>query len=283
MHVRAGRTAGGPDVADDLPALDGLTRLEDELTRLGLRLDWNPDRHVSDGRATPVKHEDLARLVRTFMTHVKSNCWTADDLDRRLAAGLVRLNGFRTRLFLQAYWPIHAEWERRLATDRSVDFEDMLVQAAGHLEAGTMDAGYDLIMVDEFQDASRARARLVRGLVNTPGRFLMAVGDDWQSINRFAGADLSVMTDFEALFGRGPQPALTTTFRCPQTVCDAARTFVSANPSQFSKPMRSVHHDPGPPITVIPADDPAAALACYLKDLSAAVAGGSVPTGRDGR
>ena len=98
----------------------------------------------------------------------------------------------------------------------------MLVQAAGHLEAGNISAGYDLIMVDEFQDASRARARLVRSLVKTPGRFLMAVGDDWQSINRFAGADLSVMTDFEALFGRGHQLALTTTFRCPQTICDVA-------------------------------------------------------------
>lgn len=260
----------------------GLARLGDELTGLGLRLDWNPDRPVSDGRAKPMKHEDLARLVRTFMTHVKSNSWTASDLEHRLAAGLARLNGFRTRLFLQVYWPIHAEWEKRLATERSVDFEDMLVQAAGHLEAGTIDAGYDLIMVDEFQDASRARARLVRALVNRPGRFLMTVGDDWQSINRFAGADLSVMTDFETLFGRGCQLALTTTFRCPQTVCDVARTFVSANPSQFSKPMRSAHHDPGPPITVIQAGDPADALARYLKDLSAAVAGGDVPAGRGG-
>jgi hypothetical protein len=36
----------------------------------------------------------------------------------------------------------------------------MLVQAAGHLEAGNIGADYDLIMVDEFQDASRTRARL---------------------------------------------------------------------------------------------------------------------------
>ena len=281
VHARHGTTLVESTWAEVMFG-DGLTRLEDELTRLGLTFDWNPDRPVSDGRAKPMKHEDLARLVRTFMTHVKSNSWTADDLDRRLAADLARLNGFRTRLFLEVYWPIHAAWERRLAADRSVDFEDMLVQAAGHLEAGNIDAGYDLIMVDEFQDASRARARLVRGLVNRPGRFLMAVGDDWQSINRFAGADLSVMTDFEAWFGRGHQLALTTTFRCPQTICDAARTFVSNNPSQFSKPMRSAHHDPGPPITVITAGDPGGALACYLDDLSIAVAGGSVPAGRDG-
>jgi DNA helicase IV len=260
---------------------DGLSRLQDELTRLGLRFDWNPDRPIYDGRAKPMKHEDLARLVRTFMTHVKSNSQTAQDLEHRLAAGLARLDGFRTRLFLQVYWPIHAEWERRLAAERSVDFEDMLVQAANHLEAGNVGVGYDLIMVDEFQDASRARARLVRALVNTPGRFLMAVGDDWQSINRFAGADLSVMTDFEALFGRGHQLALTTTYRCPQTICDVARTFVSKNSDQFSKPMRSAHQDPGPPVTVILADDPAGALASYLHDLSAAVADGSIPRGRD--
>jgi DNA helicase IV len=75
---------------------DGLARLKDELTRLGLTFDWNPDRPISDGRAKPMKHEDLARLVRTFMTHVKSNSWTARDLERRLGADLARLNGFRT-------------------------------------------------------------------------------------------------------------------------------------------------------------------------------------------
>ena len=186
---------------------DGLSKLKDDLTRLGLSFDWNPDRPLNDEWAKPMKHEDLARLVRTFMAHVKSNSSTAEDLERRLASHLAHLNGYRTRLFLEVYWQIHAEWERRLAADRSADFEDMLVQAAGHLEAGNVDCPYDLIMVDEFQDASQARARLVRGLVKTPGRFLLAVGDDWQSINRFAGADLSVMTDFEAWFGRGQQIA----------------------------------------------------------------------------
>jgi DNA helicase-4 len=137
-------------------------------------------------------------------------------------------------------------------------------------------------MVDEFQDASQARARLLRGLVKSPGRFLLAVGDDWQSINRFAGADLSVMTDFEFWFGRGQQVALTTTFRCTQTICDVARTFVSKNPNQFDKPMWSIHQDPGAPVKVIQADDVAGALVAYLDRLSAAVADGRVPSERSG-
>ena len=66
-------------------------------------------------------------------------------------------------MFLDLYWEIHDEWQRRLAADDSIDFEDMLVQAAEHLEAGTIDMGYDLVLVDEFQDASQARARLDAG------------------------------------------------------------------------------------------------------------------------
>jgi DNA helicase-4 len=62
------------------------------------------------------------------------------------------------------------------------------------------------------------------------------------------------------MFGRGHQLALTTTFRYPQTICDVARTFVSKNPDQFGKPMRSAHQEPGPPVTVVLADDPAGFL-----------------------
>lgn len=260
----------------------GLEDLKAELTELGLTFDWNPDRPLNDAWAKPMKHEDLARLIRTFMAHVKSNSLTAADLDARLEADQGHLKGFRTRLFLDVYWQIHDEWQRRLESDRSVDFEDMLVQAAGHLEAGDVDMPYDLVMVDEFQDASRARARLVRGLVSKPEKYLLAVGDDWQAINRFAGADLSVMTGFEGWFGRGQQLALTTTFRCPQTICDAASSFVSKNPSQFDKAMNSAQAEPGPPVTVIRDDNPTAALTAYLNSLSGRVANGTVALGAGG-
>ena len=260
---------------------DGLAKLGTELTSRGVTLDWNPDRPPHNQWPEPMRHEELARLVRTFMAHVKSNSWTKEHLEERLEGGLRHLAGYRTRLFLDLYWPIHAEWERRLAAEGFVDFEDMLVQAAGHLEAGRADMGYDLVMVDEFQDASRARARLVRGLLGRPGRYLLAVGDDWQSINRFAGADLSVMTGFESWFGRGHQLALTTTFRCPQTVCNVAASFVSKNPAQFSKEMRSAQTEPGAPLKILRSDNPAQALAGYLAELSAKVAAGAIAAGPD--
>lgn len=254
---------------------EGLEKLETELARRGIALDWNPDRPLNDAWAKPMKHADLARFVRTFMTHVKSNSWTREDLEDRLTSELSQLNGFRSRLFLDIYWEIHAAWEHRLAEADAVDFEDMLVQAADHLEAGTVDCPCDLIMVDEFQDASRARARLVRGLLQRPGRYLLTVGDDWQSINRFAGADISVMTGFHEWFGRGHQLPLATTFRCTQTICDVASSFVSKNPNQFRKPMRSAH-GAGVPIRILRSDDNSRALADYLRELSAGVASGGI-------
>lgn len=256
---------------------DGLARLERELTELGLKFDWNPNRPIAGRETRAPDDKDLARTVRTFMTHVKSSSATRQTLEDRMTSSGGRLSGFRTRLFLELYWHIHAEWENRLAADNSVDFEDMIVKAACLLEEDRVQSEYDLILVDEFQDVSRARARLIRGLVNAPGRYLLAVGDDWQSINRFAGADLSVMREFESWFGRGPRLAITTTFRCTQTVCDVARAFVARNPHQFDKPMRSAQRDPGPQIAVLLADDLGRTLSSHLADLSAAASAGRIP------
>jgi DNA helicase-4 len=109
----------------------------------------------------------------------------------------------RHRMFLDIAEPIIKAWDAALADEDGIDFEDMLNLAALHLESGRYEAPYELVMADEFQDASRARARLCRALAQKPGRHLFAVGDDWQSINRFAGADVSVMTSFREWFGYG--------------------------------------------------------------------------------
>ena len=257
---------------------DGLKRLKGELIDRGLEFDWNPERPSADPWAKPLKHEDLARLVRTFMCHVKSNSWSAKDLERRLDGEMTGLDGFRTRLFLSCYWPIHEEWQRRLKAEESLDFEDMLVNAADLLEEGAVSLPYELVLVDEFQDSSQARARFVRGLLKEPGRYLLAVGDDWQSINRFAGADVSVMNQFSKWFGRGPQLALTTTYRCSQEICDVAWRFVSKNPVQFDKFMKSLATSPGRPVTVVSTDDESRAVVQILNRLSAEVLAGT-PSG----
>jgi DNA helicase-4 len=90
--------------------------------------------------------------------------------------------------------------------------------------------------VDEFQDISRGRARLLRALLDQhPAARLYAVGDDWQSIYRFAGADVSLMTSFADYFGTTERSDLTRTFRCVDRVSDVAASFVTRNPAQLQK------------------------------------------------
>lgn len=257
----------------------GFQPLADELTSHGITLDWNPDR-PSLG-AVPLRHEELARLMRSFLAHVKSNSLTRDDLQRRLDSAQ-QVSHYRARVFLDLFWEIYDQWQQRLAADGSIDFEDMLVQAAEHLEAGHVDMGYDIVLVDEFQDASRARARLTKALVDKPHRYLLAVGDDWQSINRFAGADLSVMTSFEQWFGESQTLRLQTTFRSPQSICDTASAFISKNPRQLTKNVRSNQPDYGPPVSLVQVarpDQVPGALAAVLDDLAKRVRSGQVEAG----
>lgn len=228
----------------EIVAGDGLTKLEHDLRDAGLTLDWNPERPIAGG--APVEHERLAGLVRTFLSHVKSSALTPDDVLRRAGT----LTG-RSRLFLDIFWPIYEGWQAALAAEGAIDFDDMLLGAAHHIEADPALAPFDLVLVDEFQDTSRARARMLQAMLRREGTHLLTVGDDWQAINRFAGADLSIMTQFEEWFGPAQTLHLTTTFRCTQTIADVASEFVVKNPAQLRKVVRSASGPGGAPVTII--------------------------------
>jgi DNA helicase-4 len=119
----------------------------------------------------------------------------------------------------------------------------MLLLAAEHVESGRFKSPYLMVLSDEFQDSSRARIRLLKALTKNPDEqvHLCVVGDDWQGINRFAGADISVMAEFEKTFENATRLALSTTFRCPQSLCDVSSAFIQANPAQIRKQVTSTN------------------------------------------
>ena len=223
------------------------------LIEAGVTLDFNPDRSVP-GQA-PVTDENLVRTMRVCITHAKSNNLTAEALLSR--ATVDNGTGFphRNLLFIRLFNRVFAAWNAALSAEDVIDFEDMLNQAADLIEQGRWDSLYQLVLVDEFQDASHARARLTRALVDKPHRYLCAVGDDWQSINRFAGADMSVMTRFEEWFGPTTRLKLERTFRCPQALCDLSSAFIQKNKGQISKKVVSAKSSTEPAVEVVEVED----------------------------
>jgi DNA helicase-4 len=268
LHATHGTTLLETSMAD-LWSGKAFQYLETELTRMGIVLDPNPDRDTQ-GRK-PIENPRMARTMRSFITHVKSNRLSIEDLRQRLESGVAGPFRFRHAMFLRIAEKLWERWEQRLREARCIDFEDMLNQAADCIEQGRWESPYELVMVDEFQDASQARARLVAGLVNKPGRHLFAVGDDWQSINRFAGADLGVMTGFESRFGKAVTLKLETTFRCPQSLCDISSRFVQKNPKQIRKRVRSAKPNAENPIRIVSVKDERqvrAAVAARVQELA---------------
>jgi DNA helicase-4 len=265
--------------------------LERELTDRGVTLDPNPDRPVP-GRQV-IENADLVRTFRTFLIHAKSNRLDDATLRDSLQSRPGLRNRFRHSIFLTLFAAIRSRWEQELAAENYIDFEDMLNHAADHIEAGRWDSGYELVMVDEMQDASHARARLVRALVDQSDRYLFAVGDDWQSINRFAGADLSVMTDFHHWFGPGQILRLERTFRSPQSISDISSAFIQKNPQQLPKKVKSLTPEVRTPVSIVAvsnanrfannADRFAGAVNSYLEQLNREVSAGAVAAGAGGK
>lgn len=258
--------------------------LRRELTARGLELDPNPHRPIIGQQ--PIDHERLVGTFRSFMVHAKSNQLSDAQLFERAGSLSRQRTRFRQEMFLRLYQTIRDRWKEELRLSDSIDFEDMLNLAADHVESGEWQSPFRLVMVDEMQDASYSRARLVRALVNQPGMYLFAVGDDWQSINRFAGADLSVMTGFEEWFGEGEVLRLQRTFRCPQSLCDVSSRFVAKNPSQLSKRVVSSTTEHPPSIVAIAAaedDHVSGTIRKHLAELNDRIASGIAPPGRGGR
>ena len=81
---------------------------------------------------------------------------------------------------------------------------------------------------------------------------LFAVGDDWQAIYRFSGAEMSLTTAFHHYFGEGDRCVLDTTYRFNDRIGDIANRFVQQNPHQLRKPLNSLSKGNKKSITLLP-------------------------------
>ncbi|MCY3839821.1 MAG: UvrD-helicase domain-containing protein, partial [Gammaproteobacteria bacterium] len=191
------------------------------------------------GRVAP-----FTRLVATFLQHFKGSRLSAESV---LARAADSADPGRAKAFVEVFAPILDRYERHLAELGEIDFDDMINRATDHVVAGRYESPYRYILVDEFQDISASRAALLKALLDrSAGAQLFAVGDDWQAIYRFAGADIAIMRRFETRFGNGTRSTLETTFRCSDGVSAVATRFVLGNPAQIPKDVRTRRTVDGP-------------------------------------
>lgn len=181
-------------------------------------------------------------LCCSFITLFKSSNYKAERLDEMKARAAQSENAFlreRTRLFITIVKIMLEEYQRYLSDNSQVDFSDMINAAAEEIRKGFLPHTYRYIIVDEYQDVSRARFALLKAVADTSGAKVFCVGDDWQSIYRFAGSDVSLFTDFEKYFGFTKTLRIEKTYRNSQNLIDEASRFVMKNPMQLQKKLTS--------------------------------------------
>ena len=175
----------------------------------------------------------LTKLLATFIGHFKSRQISIQELKTQ------HLN-IRESKFLNLFELIFDRYMSIQQENSCIDFDDMIVEAVSYVEAQRHFSTYKYILVDEFQDISLARANLVNEIrKHREESVVCVVGDDWQSINRFAGGDITIIQDFESIFGTSEMINLDMTFRFNETVSQIATNFITKNPKQISKQIKA--------------------------------------------
>ena len=198
--------------------------------------------------------DPFTRLVATFLEHYKGAQLSTEEIARRAAKAP---NCLRAEAFVTVFNPIFERYEAFLDSQQQVDFNSMISKATEHVEKGRYRSPFSYILVDEFQDISPGRERLLKALLDASDTAqLFAVGDDWQAIYRFTGSDIAIMREFKERFGESERINLETTFRCSNRIADIATEFVLKNPSQIRKNVTTVHQANKPCVHIgLPADD----------------------------
>ncbi|QKN82476.1 DNA helicase IV [Scandinavium goeteborgense] len=189
----------------------------------------------------------LDRWVSLMRSHGGSQAEMIDSAPEEIR----ELFGKRVKLMA----PLLKAWKTALKDEGAVDFSGLIHQAINVLEKGRFVSPWKHILVDEFQDISPQRAALLAALRKQNSQTtLFAVGDDWQAIYRFSGAQLSLTTAFTDYFGEGDNCALDTTYRFNSRIGEIANRFIQQNPHQLSKPLNSLTTGDKKAVTLLPDD-----------------------------
>lgn len=142
---------------------------------------------------------------------------------------------------------VYAEYQRRLRSANALDFDDLIGETVGILQAFPEIAQhyrrrFRHILVDEYQDTNHAQYVLVRELAghgqqsdDVPPAELCVVGDADQSIYAFRGATIRNIEDFERDYPDAATMLLEQNYRSTQNILSAANAVIACNSGRREK------------------------------------------------
>lgn len=189
--------------------------------------------------------DGIIELFETLINLVKSNGYDIATVRKLNHTGS---NTQTNNILLSLLEPIFNAYCKYLSDHKEIDFNDMINLASEYVRQGKYINPYQYVIVDEYQDISKARFKLLDCLRKSRDYELFCVGDDWQSIYRFAGSDIGFILNFSKYWGATEVSKIETTYRFSRKLIEISGEFIMQNPVQIKKFIRGKSEEFGFPL-----------------------------------
>lgn len=136
---------------------------------------------------------------------------------------------------------VYARYERLRKEAGALDFDDLLIETVRLLRdqpeiRAKWQKHFKHILIDEYQDTNAAQYAIVKYLVNEQQN-ICVVGDDWQSIYSWRGADFTNILNFERDYPAANVIKLEQNYRSTNAILQAAQSVISKNKVRTDKKL----------------------------------------------
>ncbi len=143
--------------------------------------------------------------------------------------------------FQQAVAKVYSAYEKMRREAGALDFDDLLIETVRLFKEqpdvrAKWRAQFKHILIDEYQDTNAAQYAIVKSLVGET-RNICVVGDDWQSIYSWRGADFTNILNFERDFPGAKIIKLEQNYRSTGAILEAAHNVITKNTQRTDKEL----------------------------------------------
>jgi DNA helicase-2/ATP-dependent DNA helicase PcrA len=136
---------------------------------------------------------------------------------------------------------VYPSYEKSLREASALDFDDLIARTVNMLQTHKeirekWQRQFKYIMIDEYQDTNAAQYQLVK-LLTGDHKNIAVVGDDWQSIYSWRGADFRNILNFEKDYKDCTIIKLEQNYRSTKNILEAAHSVISQNKQRSDKKL----------------------------------------------
>ena len=211
-----------------------IEKLKHELIKHNVKMEEKTDKQlwqeITNGQNYIIS--ELSKTFETIINLIKSNNYTISKIKEIIDYSYNKENNL---IVIDLVEPIFNRYNDYLRDNNQIDFNDMINLATKYILDGKYKHNYKYVIVDEYQDISKSRYNLLLAMRKSNDYKLFCVGDDWQSIYRFSGSDIGLITNFEKYWGKTHMSKIENTYRFSDELADISGNFIMINPNQIKK------------------------------------------------